>query len=128
MASDNQRFSRDSRLLSPEQFGAALRSRPLARGELLTFHWCSALPTDLSNIDTPKLGFVVPKRLVRLSVRRNAIKRVLREAFRLSQASLCPGYYVFRLKAGVRSQSLTGLKREIRVEADRLISTAASRS
>lgn len=74
------------------------------------------------------LGFVVPKRLVRLSVRRNAIKRVLREAFRLSQASLSPGYYVFRLKAGVRSQSLSGLKREVRVEADRLISTAASRS
>lgn len=114
--------------MSPAQFESALRTRPLARGSFLTFHWCNQPSSDTVGLGLPKLGLVVPKRLVRLSVRRNAIKRVLKEAFRHKQACLRPGYYVFRVKSPVGLATLGELKRIARAEADQLISDAISRS
>lgn len=124
MASNTSGFSRSLRLLAPEQFSEALKSRPIARGAFFTCHWCESLSTDQVGFALPKLGFIVPKRLVRLAVRRNAIKRVLREAFRARQTTLASGYYVFRLKAPIKIATLTELKRNIRIEADQLLDKA----
>lgn len=128
MVSSGLGFGRHSKLVSPAQFESALRTRPLARGSLLTFHWCNQPPTEGDGAGLPKIGLVVPKRLVRLSVRRNAIKRVLREAFRHQQTFLRPGYYVFRVKAPVNLANLRDLKRIVRAEADQLIGDVISKS
>ncbi|MBU3724572.1 MAG: ribonuclease P protein component [Burkholderiaceae bacterium] len=66
---------RDHRLRSPEDFRRALRSRPVARSG----------PVALYKIDLDdgcRIGFVLPKKLVRSSVQRNQIKRWSRALFR----------------------------------------------
>ena len=73
-----------------------------------------------------RLGLVVPKRQVPLAVSRNAIKRVVREAFRLQRARLPEGDWVFRLVARPPAGSLTALKRLVRADVDGLLSRIAS--
>lgn len=131
MASKPYSFSRASRLLSPEQFTAALKARPLARSVLFMCHWCESIQSDVQDQDQTqeqaKLGFIIPKRLVRLSVRRNTIKRVLRESFRQHQHSLPSGYYVFRLKAAPAQGSLTDLKHLVREQTDSMLAKVSSK-
>ena len=121
-------FPRTARLLSTEQYSTALKTRPFARSDWFTCHRCDNFEPEAAQRVLPKLGFIIPKRLVKLSVRRNTIKRVLREAFRHCQASLPAGYYVFRLKAAVPACSLTELKRAVRVQADDMLAKAGNRS
>ena len=45
-------------------------------------HWLSLAVLKSSPSDTPKLLISIPKRAVKLAVRRNRLKRVLREAVR----------------------------------------------
>ncbi|UOD50539.1 ribonuclease P protein component [Orrella daihaiensis] len=125
MASSSLSFSRKLRLLSPEQFAVALRSRPVGRSPLLTFHWCKSPTVEATDNCQPKLGLIIPKRLARLSVQRNAIKRVLRESFRHQQSKLPGGYYVARLAAPLPTVSLTELKRLIRQQADSILIKAS---
>lgn len=124
MASKPFAFSRASRLLSPEQYAAALRARPFARTASFTCHWCRNQGLESGEFENAKLGFIIPKRLIRLSTQRNAIKRVLREAFRYRHQSLPPGYYVFRLKAPLVASSIKQLKRKVREQADMLLDQA----
>lgn len=128
MASTILSFPRTARLLSPEQYSAALKTRPFARSNWFTCHRCDSHEADTQQRAVPKLGFIIPKRLVKLSVRRNTIKRVLREAFRHCQASLPAGYYVFRLKSPVPAGSLTELRRAVREQADEMLAKAGGRS
>ena len=126
MASTSFSFRRSSRLVSPEQYDKTLRCRPFARTKSFTCHRCDVFCQNSAPLNVARLGLVVPKRLVQLSVRRNAIKRVLREAFRCQQWTLPPGDYVFRLKAALPASSLTELKLEVRRQADELLSKAGA--
>ena len=47
----------------------------------------------------PRLGLVVPKKILSRAVDRNRIRRILREAFRLSQTSLAGLDVIIRVKA-----------------------------
>jgi len=69
---------------------------------------------------------VVPKRLVPLAVTRNAIKRVIREAFRLRRDTLPAVDLVFRLVKRPSAASLTALKRQVRTEVDTLLQRIAT--
>jgi len=71
-----------------------------------------------------RLGLVIAKRHAKRAVTRNAIKRVLREAFRHQHLLLPPRDYVFRLHSRVPSQSLTQLKQDARSQADALLQQA----
>jgi ribonuclease P protein component len=73
-----------------------------------------------------RLGLVVPKRLVPLAVSRNAIKRVVREAFRQKREALPARDLVFRLVNRPQPASLTMLKRQIRAEVDALFDKVGS--
>lgn len=80
------------------------------------------------NTDTTqgaRLGLIIAKRYAALSVTRNAIKRVLREAFRHQRHLLPERDLVFRLHSRIASVSLTELKRQVRLEADALLAKAA---
>ncbi len=66
---------RDHRLRSPEDFRRALRTRPLVRSGPIAIY-----KIDLD--DHCRIGFVLPKKLVRSAVQRNQIKRWSREFFR----------------------------------------------
>ncbi len=65
-----------------------------------------------------RLGLVIAKRYAPLSVSRNALRRVLREAFRHVRTELPARDYVVRLHSKITPSSLTVLKQTARAEAD----------
>ena len=114
-------FPPAARLHRPSEYAAALKGRRVARGALFV------VSSPRESAEGPaRLGLVVPKRYASLAVTRNAIKRVLREAFRLRRATLPEGDLVFRLVSRPPAASLTVLKRQVRAEADALLARIAS--
>ncbi|WXL25908.1 ribonuclease P protein component [Ectopseudomonas mendocina] len=76
-------FGRDKRLLTPRQFKAVFDSPSgKAPGKNVL------LLARNNELDHPRLGLVIGKKSVKLSVERNRLKRQIRESFRLSQDSL----------------------------------------
>ncbi len=79
----SQDFSREKRLLTPRHFKAVFDS-PTGKvpGKNLL------LLARNNDLDHPRLGLVIGKKSVKLSVERNRLKRLMRESFRLHQDSL----------------------------------------
>lgn len=109
-------FGPEARLHSPSEYAAALKGRRLARGAFFVLSWARPLPSDTSGL--ARLGLVIPKRHAARATTRNALKRVIREAFRQRRHALAPGLYVMRLHSRIGAQSLTALKAAARSEAD----------
>lgn len=114
------------RLTTPAEYRAVLRTRPVGQGKILLLHYASHLQTP-DNPICPKLGLITPKRILRLAVDRNRVKRVLRESFRHQQNNLPAGSYVFRLKTIPQSVDRSQLKRLVRHEADKLLGRLKTR-
>lgn len=104
------RFSRASRLLKPSEFQAVFDARKACRGQWLTVHRIEGPLASSTNDPIPelpelivksgspaRLGLIVAKRLVPAAVRRNLIRRVVREYFRLNPAAFAPGDWIVRL-------------------------------
>jgi ribonuclease P protein component len=70
---------------------------------------------------------IIAKRFAAHASTRNALKRVIREAFRHCRLQLPPRDYVVRLHSKVAPASLTALKRAARADADALFARAKSR-
>jgi ribonuclease P protein component len=89
-------FRPGQRLHRPEEFSAVMAARKVVRGECFDLHFCPA-----NAASGARIGLVVPKRLARAAVLRNAIKRQGREAFRLVAPAIPPCDLVLRLKRPV---------------------------
>jgi ribonuclease P protein component len=128
-------FPKTARLRSPAEFAPALKGRRLAKGALFVLSASSlhapvvASPAEAGDTapDAPpvahaatgaRLGLVIGKRNAPLSVSRNTLRRVLREAFRHVRLQLPPRDYVVRLHSRISQGSLTALKQLARAEAD----------
>lgn len=76
------RFTRRARLHTPAEFKSAFE-----RGSRFNERWLTALviPND---VDQPRLGLAVPKKIAALANDRNRIKRHIRESYRLHQQQL----------------------------------------
>ncbi|HRH80848.1 MAG TPA: ribonuclease P protein component [Thiobacillaceae bacterium] len=86
-------LSRDKILRKTDEFSSVFRFKQVSRGVCLDLF---VMPNDLSHA---RLGLAVPRRVVRLASRRNRLKRLMREMFRLRQ-DLLPGLdVVARVKA-----------------------------
>ena len=109
------KFSRRQRLITPD-FAAVLRIGKLIRGNGVS------LLLRQNNLDQPRLGLVVPKRIVRLAVDRNRLKRIFREWFRQNRRQLDGKDCVVRLSVTKGSRSPVVEDRVLVVELDRLIS------
>ena len=109
------KFGPSARLTDSAEFGYALKTKPVARGQHIFVHF-SPNPAL-----TARLGIIVPKRLLRLATARNAVKRVFREAFRQQRYRLRTGHFVIRLLKSPKYESLTQLKIQLRRELDQLI-------
>ena len=79
----SQDFSREKRLLTPRHFKAVFDS-PTGKvpGKNLL------LLARNNDLDHPRLGLVIGKKSVKLSVQRNRLKRLMRDSFRLHQDML----------------------------------------
>lgn len=96
---------RDDRLRDPAVFRQALMKRPVARAGAFSIYRAQA--PSLSG----RLGFVIPKKLVRTAVQRNQIKRWARAIFRGFETSQAPtGSWVVRVSQPLSKESwrLTG--------------------
>ncbi|MDD5390056.1 MAG: ribonuclease P protein component [Gallionellaceae bacterium] len=67
-----------------------------------------------NGLNIPRLGMIVPKKVIRTAVGRNRIKRLLREWFRLNQADIAGLDVIARLKTPgneslLKSDFLAGL-------------------
>ena len=113
----NAKFGPSVRLTDSVEFGYALKTKPIARGQHIFVHFSS------NPALTARLGVIVPKRLLRLATARNAVKRVFREAFRQQRYRLRTGHFVIRLLKSPKYESLTQLKIQLRGELDQLITT-----
>lgn len=119
-ASIRATFPACARLHSPSEYASALKGKRLARGALFVV----MTPRRSQNPEPSeyaRLGLIIAKRFAAKAVVRNAIKRVIREAFRQNRADLPACDLVFRLHTKIQPASLTELKKQVRVEADALL-------
>lgn len=131
-------LSRSRRILKADAYASALRMRVCARTEDFVLHFMAHTtktrsvsildetyrPGASSPISSPtqawaQLGLVVPKRLAKHAVRRNTLKRLIRESFRLRAADLPDGLWVVRLHTKVNAVSLSASQK--RAWADQLV-------
>ena len=110
-----------ARLHRPSEYVSALKGKRVARGALFVVTTPRETPPEPA---CARLGMIIAKRFAAKAVTRNALKRVIREAFRHARHGLPPGDFVFRLHSPVGSISLTELKRQARAEADALLKRA----
>lgn len=109
-----RKLTRSQRLQQVEDFRAVLQNKTTFSGNFLRLH------IKLNHFGFARLGLIVAKRIERKAVRRNRIKRAVREAFRLHQQVLVGLDCVMQLRNPVdlsndylrlRAETLTLLKR-----------------
>ncbi len=76
------RLLTQSKLTSQSAFQAVFRARKKHKSHYGALHF------HVNNLSYPRLGLITSKRNVRLAVKRNLIRRIVREQFRLHQQSL----------------------------------------
>ncbi len=113
-------FPTAARLHRPTEFSAALSGRRVSRGVYFVVTAKTLGLSDLAGSTPPiaRLGLIMAKRFAQHAATRNALKRVVREAFRSCRLSLPAADYVVRLNRRIEAVSLSALKRAARQEAD----------
>ena len=126
-------FPRASRVLESDDFVRALKTRA-QRGRFLWVYRraverdaaaspSGALPTQPAR---PQLGLMIGKRNAKTAVLRNAIKRRIREQFRLRQTGLPASQYVVRLNISVKTKDVPAVIAEWTDTLDRYIAKSAA--
>ena len=79
----NYTFPREVRLLTSRDYDRVFKNpiRVSAPG-------LSILAVKNNDLENPRLGMVIPKKVLKRAVWRNRVKRLVRESFRLSQHTL----------------------------------------
>jgi ribonuclease P protein component len=86
-------FARRYRLTKTDDFSSVFGFRKAIRGKLLMLHY----QPRAEGFTDARLGLVVGKKLLRRSVDRNRLKRIIREQFRCMRSDLPPCDFVVRL-------------------------------
>lgn len=91
----NYAFPREMRLLSSEEYNQVFKKPVRASAQGMVILACR------NNLSEPRLGLVVPKKVLKRAVWRNRIKRLVRESFRLSQDTIPNVDLVFLARPGI---------------------------
>lgn len=102
-------FRKAQRIKSPAEFKDVYANKQWGNTRLLTFN-------VLSITGTSQLGVTVSKKVSKLAVRRNQLKRLIKEFYRHNQHQLENAKVVITVKPGARQAS----NDEIRQELDEL--------
>lgn len=108
-------FPKRYRLTKTDEYSSVFGFRRALRGQHFLLHYRPREVVDGGeNRKLPaRLGVVVPKKLVKAAVRRNLIKRLAREQFRLSRTQLPSFDLVLRLATKPGKPDRKGLATEI---------------
>jgi len=82
-SSRSNRFRKENRLLDAAAFGRVFKEATRSRDQLFT-----VLCRHNEEEGAPRLGLAISKKLCRQAIKRNRIKRIIRESFRQHQATL----------------------------------------
>jgi ribonuclease P protein component len=93
------RFPKSHRLHQAEEFSSVIRFRCSASSEFIQVF---AKPNNLAH---SRLGLIVARKIERLAVNRNRVKRLLREVFRARHQDLAGLDLVVRLRCRVSESS-----------------------
>ncbi len=96
-------FSSRQRIRQSKEFEAAFRHKAI------TNKWFAIHLVD-SKHNIARLGMVVSKRIIPLSVNRNIAKRLIRECFRLNAAKLPALDFIVRIKRKLSNESVNEAK------------------
>ena len=119
-------FPRAARVLESDDFARALKTRA-QRGRFLWVYRRS-VEQNATRKTCPQLGLMIGKRNARTAVLRNAIKRRIREQFRLRQNALQPSQYVVRLSLSITTKDVAAVIAEWTATLDRYIAKSAPAS
>ena len=117
----SERFElpRSRKIIKADAYASALRMRACARTSDFVLHYLAhrsqAIISPARNTvtyDWAQLGLVVPKRLAKHSVRRNLIKRLTRESFRIRASQLPAGLWVVRLHSNINGRPLMAVQKK----------------
>ena len=111
LASDRQMpdfsFSKSKRLLQQQDFKKVFEQRNVFYCSQIKIFYC------LKEIQHRRLGLIVSKKTAKRAVKRNYMKRVLREWFRYNQDHLPAGDYIFLIKRAFDHSNLSLAKKEL---------------
>lgn len=119
----NNAFPRENRLLSPEDYDQVFKKPVRAGGKGLIV---LARTNECSH---PRLGLIVPKKVLKRAVWRNRVKRLVRESFRQAQDSLPNVDLVFLAKPGIgelSNRDLTSALNRLWAQISRQVGKARS--
>lgn len=113
MTKVNSKFGlpRMHKILKADAYASVLRMRVCAQTPLFYLHFCAYKPTSAQTYPRPQLGLIVPKKLSKHAVRRNTIKRLSRECFRLRKERLADGLWAVRLRCNINQLPLTSVQK-----------------
>lgn len=100
-------FPRAARLLQPDDFVRALKTRA-HRGRFI-WVYRRAEPGTVDAPQRPRLGLMIGKKNARTAVLRNAVKRRIREQFRVRQTALPASQYVVRLSTVITTKDVAAV-------------------
>ena len=113
MSLTNGRFQSSNRLKRPEEFRKVFSSKLRSSDNSLL------LIARKNGTDNTRLGLAVPKKHIQQSVKRNRIKRLIRESFRLNKDQLQGLDIVVVIKQDIKNDQLE-FKKKLKQHWDKI--------
>ena len=111
-------FSKCSRLLKPAEFQAVFNDAVREANRAFT------VLAHFNQHGYPRLGLAISKKIAKTAIRRNLIKRIIRESFRQQQPMLISADFIVLTRQGVTELDRTQLRSYIDQLWQRFINTA----
>jgi ribonuclease P protein component len=99
-------FSSQAKLLKTDEFSSVFNLRKRIANKHLVFRYRA------NALNRPRLGLIVSKKIAKLAVDRNYMKRVLREMFRLNQHNLPACDMIVQVQIAFKKTNFMLIKQE----------------
>lgn len=114
----NYKFPRELKLLKTDEFSSVFSFRKRIATSFLVLHY---QPNQIGHV---RMGLVVSKKIARLSVHRNYMRRVLRDLFRHHKSSFASADIIIRPQKRFSAKNYN----EIAQEFDMLVSRLSNKT
>ena len=101
-----QQFTKEHRLKKADEFSSVFIFRKVKSSEFLKIHY------KPNSLDHSRVGLVVSKKVHKRANKRNYMKRVIRELFRINQSKWQPYDIVVRVNKAFNKEDFQKIKQE----------------